>query len=177
MNTKPLLSFIALGLAAGCVTSTPIPGSLDPGAGASLAMVLPASGVQIYECRRKADTDSFEWAFVAPEAELFDARGRQVGVHGAGPHWTAADGSRVTAKLIAKADAPDGAAIPWLLLEAKDAGQPGTFSRVTRIQRINTTGGMAPSKPCLGPLLGRQIGVHYTADYRFFVQLANTKVY
>ena len=174
MNTKLMLNLAALALAGGaCATKPQIPATLDPGYGAKLAMVLPASGVQVYECRRKAGTESFEWAFVAPEAELFDARGTQLGLHGAGPHWTAADGSRVTAKVTAKADSPDTSSIPWLLLEAKDSGQPGLFNHVTHIQRVNTTGGIAPSKPCNGPMVGHQVGVHYTADYRFFVPVSN----
>ena len=174
MKTTQLLSLTALALAAGaCVSSAPIPSSLDPGTGASLAMVVPAKGVQIYECRRKKDGDAFEWAFVAPDAELFDARGRLIGLHGAGPAWMANDGSRITGKVVAKADAPDAASIPWLLLETKDAGAPGSFSKVTRIQRVNTNGGMTPSRPCDGTHLGQQMGVHYTADYRFFVSLSN----
>ena len=39
----------------------------------SLAMIVPAKGVQIYECRAgKAGEGGYEWAFVAPEADLFD---------------------------------------------------------------------------------------------------------
>jgi hypothetical protein len=36
-----------------------------------------------------------DWAFVAPEAELFDAQRRPVGKHYAGPKWERADGSKV----------------------------------------------------------------------------------
>jgi len=176
MKRSHMLHALTLALAAGaCASHAPIPGQLDPGAGATLAMVTPAKGVQIYECRRKKDGDTFEWAFVAPDAELLDARGKVIGRHGAGPFWEAADGSRVTAKVIARSDAPEGNAIPWLLLEAKASGAPGSFSNVTRIQRVNTLGGIAPSKPCTGEMLGRQMGVHYTADYRYFVQLDATK--
>ena len=77
---------------AGCTTTPPIPDALQP-ANASLAMVMPARGVQIYECRAKGG--AYEWAFVAPDAELFDARGNRIGRHGAGPYWEAADGSRI----------------------------------------------------------------------------------
>jgi hypothetical protein len=77
-----------------------VPDKLRPGASESLAMVVPAKGVQIYECRaRKGQGGGYEWAFVAPEAELFDARGARIGRHYAGPHWEAADGSRVVATL------------------------------------------------------------------------------
>ena len=175
MNSNSLIHVAALAsalAAAACAATTPIPGELDPGTNTALAMVVPAKGVQIYECRRKKDADQFEWAFVAPDAELFDTRGNVIGRHGAGPFWQAADGSRVTAKVKARSDAPAGNAIPWLLLEAKDSGMPGSFSKVAYIQRVNTQGGLAPSKPCAGEFLGQQMGVHYTADYRLFVQLA-----
>jgi hypothetical protein len=153
-----------------CTPSLQIPGTLEP-AGASLAMVVPAKGVQIYECRaKKSDAGEYEWAFVAPDAELFDMRGKVIGKHGAGPVWQAADGSMVTGKVAAKVDAPDARSIPWLLLETRSSGPMGSFSKVTSIQRVNTMGGIAPAKPCNGEMLGQRAGVHYTADYRFFVQ-------
>src|SRR5215510_1046892 len=96
-----------------------IPDNLAPGANETLALVMPASGVQVYECRAKKDAAGHEWAFVAPEADLFDARGNVIGRHGAGPAWWAADGSRVTATVKARANAPADGSIPWLLLTAK----------------------------------------------------------
>jgi hypothetical protein len=162
---------MAAGIAAiACTPSMPIPGTLEP-PGASLAMVVPARGVQIYECRAKKDAaGAYEWAFVAPEAELFDMRGNLIGRHFAGPTWQAIDGSKVTGKVASRVDAPDARSIPWLLLTTTNAGPAGSFSGVTGIQRVNTVGGIAPAKPCTGEMLGQQAGVHYTADYRFFVQ-------
>ena len=65
-----------------------VPEKLKPGANESLAMIVPAKGVQIYECRAKKDqAGAYEWVFVAPEADLFDARGNRIGRHYAGPHW------------------------------------------------------------------------------------------
>jgi len=50
-----------------------VPDKLKPGANESLAMIVPAKGVRIYECRaRKDQVGGFEWAFVAPEADLFE---------------------------------------------------------------------------------------------------------
>src|SRR6266566_1712888 len=69
-----------------------VPDKLKPGANESLAMIVPAKGVQIYECRaRKDQVGEYEWAFVAPEADLFDARGNRIGRHYAGPHWESTD--------------------------------------------------------------------------------------
>jgi uncharacterized protein DUF3455 len=170
MNRFMLYGAPALGLAAACAPTMPIPAALDPGANSALVMVLPASGAQIYECRvRKGETDAYEWAFVAPDAELYDSRGRVIARHGVGPYWQASDGSRIEGKLLARADAPSNAAIPWLLLAASSTGpRGGLFSDVTRVQRVNTAGGTAPQVPCTRDGLGRQLRSHYSADYRFF---------
>jgi hypothetical protein len=164
MHKKSLLTAIpALGLAiAGCTTLPDLPENLAPAPGAKLAKIVPAKGVQVYECRAKAGAT--EWAFVAPDAELYDIRGHRIGTHGAGPFWAAGDGSRVVAKVHARADSPAGA-IPWLLLNASSTGKEGSFSAVTQIQRVNTVGGNAPSLPCKA---GDTARVPYTADYRFF---------
>jgi hypothetical protein len=145
-----------------------VPDTLAPGANETLALVMPASGVQIYECRAKKDVGGHEWAFVAPEAELFDARGNVIGRHGAGPSWWAADGSRVTATVKARANAPTEASIPWLLLAAKSSPMPGTFSHISSIQRVNTEGGVAPAAPCTAATAGQEARVRYAAEYRFF---------
>jgi Protein of unknown function (DUF3455) len=147
-------------LITGCVSTVQVPESIKPGAGESLALVVPAKGVQIYECR--AD----KWVFVAPEAELFDTRGNRIGRHYAGPHWEAPDGSRIVGAVKARADAPRADAIPWLLLTAKSVGADGAFSKVTSIQRVATSGGMAPVSPCQA---GAQARISYTADYYFFI--------
>ena len=169
MNRITALAFAATSVvSAGCTTPAfePVPETLRP-AGERLAMTVPARGVQIYECRARKD-GGFEWAFVAPDAELFDTKARPIGRHGAGPFWQASDGSRVVGTLKARADSPQAGAIPWLLLTTKSAGPAGDFSRVTSIQRINTTGGIAPSAPCAEGLQGSTARVPYTADYVFF---------
>ncbi|HJZ80880.1 MAG TPA: DUF3455 domain-containing protein, partial [Pyrinomonadaceae bacterium] len=61
---------------------------------------------------------------------------------------------------------PDTTAIPWLLLEAVSTSGPGIFSRVTYIQRLNTTGGLAPGVP--GLIAGETAEVPYTAQYFFY---------
>jgi hypothetical protein len=154
-------------LAAGCSTSTIIPQKLNPAANQSLTMIVPAKGVQVYECRASKN-GGFEWAFVAPDAALFDTTGRQIGKHYAGPHWEAADGSKVVAKLVERADAPKAGDIPWLLLGAKSVGPDGAFSKVTSIQRVNTVGGIAPKAGCSQDNAGTPARIPYTADYYFF---------
>jgi hypothetical protein len=166
-----LLAFAAhlAGCATGPAAPTSVPAALEPAGKQSLAMVLPATGVQIYECRAAANRPgAYEWAFVAPDAELFDQAGKRIGRHYAGPHWEAADGSRVVASVAARADAPRTDAIPWLLLTARSVGPEGAFSKVTSIQRTNTVGGLAPSEGCSAAAAGAIARVDYRADYRLF---------
>lgn len=161
---------------AACVTPEPVPRTvsvpenLRTPAAESLAMVVPAKGVQIYECRVKRDQAGYEWAFVAPEADLFDAHGRKIGRHYAGPLWEAADGSKVVGAVRERADAPVADTIPWLLLAAKSVGPDGSFRHVSSIQRVNTVGGVAPKNGCSQAAAGQSARVHYTADYYFFTR-------
>ena len=164
---------LCLPLLAACATPAPqvdVPDKLKPAAGEALMSVVAAKGVQIYECRVKKDPPTAtEWAFVAPEAELFDAQGKLVGKHYAGPHWEAADGSKIVGTVKARADAPQAGAIPWLLLTTKSVGPAGSFSKVTSIQRIGTVNGVAPAADgCSTATLGKVARVGYSADYRLF---------
>lgn len=146
-----------------------IPEVLKAGPGETMLMVVPARGVQIYECRsRKDQPTAHEWAFMAPQATLFDTAGQTIGTHFEGPTWESADGSRITGALKARADAPQGNAIPWLLLTATAGGNAkGAFGAVTSVQRVNTTGGLAPKTPCTEAKEGAVARVPYTADYYF----------
>lgn len=154
----------------GCASHTPVavPDKLRAGPNETLALVVNAKGVQIYECRpRRDELGAFEWAFVAPEADLFDRQGAKVGRHYAGPHWEASDGSKILGTQRERADAPAAGAIPWLLLSAKSVGPQGAFSNVTSVQRVNTAGGIAPREGCHPSSAGASARVAYTADYYF----------
>jgi hypothetical protein len=166
MKTTTLFGAVVALLGAACATVAPsVPAALAPPAGQSLAMTIAARGVQVYECR--GDT----WAFVGPEAELLDARGKRIGHHGNGPHWTADDGSRIVGRVAARADAPEAGAIPWLLLATDAVGtQPGAFSQVASVQRVQTSGGLAPSTPCTRGNAGATARIPYSADYRLFTR-------
>jgi len=127
-----------------------------------------ARGVQVYECRNAGSGAAPGWVFVAPEAVLYDARGDEVGKHDAGPHWAAADGSRIVGQVQARTEAPVGGAIPWLLLQARSVGTEGRFADVTSVQRVNTLGGSAPARGCDTASVGATARVPYTADYVLF---------
>jgi len=174
-KTSKVAVFSLVLLVAGCANLQPprssveVPDKLRPGANESLALIVPAKGVQIYECRaRKDHVGEYEWAFVAPEADLFDARGNRAGRHYAGPHWESTDASKILGTVKERADAPVAGAIPWLLLTAKSVGPEGSFSKVTSIQRVNTVGGVAPQAGCSQATAGAAARINYTADYYFF---------
>jgi hypothetical protein len=165
------LSIAAL-LAACASAPSPVPPVLDPGPGQREVLRLFASGVQVYECRQgtpSGPSNGFAaWAFVAPDARLFDARGQAAGSHGAGPYWRAADGSEVTGSVEARADADQAGAIPWLLLRTRSTGRSGAFERVSSIQRVHTEGGLAPADGCNAGSVGRFARIPYKAEYRLF---------
>ena len=107
--------------------------------------------------------------FKAPEANLFDSGGAQVGTHGAGPHWASSDGSVVNGTTITQSASPTGDAIPWLLLRATAwSGTTGLFSDVSYVQRLNTSGGKAPATGCDSMSVGTELRVGYAADYYFY---------
>jgi hypothetical protein len=125
-----------------------------------------ATGVQIYACNNGA------WGpGSTPRATLVDDNGKVVATHFGGPTWQARDGSTVVGKREAGVDAPDPTkAIPWLLLSAKStaAGAHGgdEFVKTTFIQRVNTSGGVAPTTSCTAG--EKPVEVEYTADYYFW---------
>ena len=148
-----------------------MPDKLTPRANESLAMIVPAKGVQVYECRAKKDqAGTYEWAFVAPEADLFDTSGKKIGRHYAGPHWELTDGSKIAGTVKERVDSPRADAIPWLLLVAKSVGPQGSFSNITAIQRVNTIGGAAPESDCSQSTVGTTVRIPYTADYYFLTE-------
>jgi hypothetical protein len=150
----------------------PAPPTLPPGAGniavaAGNQVFLVARvsrGVQIYKCDGKA------WTFVRPEADLVGDNGQLIIKHGAGPIWTATDGSSVKGAVEERATV-DPTAIPWLRLKAIEpkAGANGDrLAGTTFIQRVNTQGGLAPTDRCNGATSGAEKRVDYKADYFFY---------
>ena len=142
---------------------TPLCDSIQVQAGNELAFRAYAVGVQVYKWNGTG------WAFVEPVANLYaDAGFRgQVGTHYAGPTWESTSGSKVVARRVQGTGCtPDSTAIPWLLLEAVSTDGPGIFSGTTFIQRVNTTGGLAPAAP--GTTVGQEARIPYTAEYYFY---------
>ena len=131
-----------------------------------------AVGVQIYIC--EAQTNGFAWKFQAPEASLFDRQHHLVLKHYAGPTWESiSDHSKVVAKKLAES-AHEGA-IPELLLQATSHDGRGSLSDVDYIQRLGTTGGLAPNNGCDASHVGTTTRVDYTATYTFSRPKAHSK--
>jgi len=127
-----------------------------------------ATGFQIYVCRPDANGKP-AWALKAPDAELFDEQGKPIGKHFGGPTWQLNDGSQVTGKMAAKADAPDPNTIPWLLVTVTGHSGSGKLSGVTSIQRLNTVGGLAPAvQECTSQSGEVEFKSSYSADYYFY---------
>lgn len=151
-----------------------VPASLQVPDGNKVSFHAYAVGVQIYGATASATSPTgFAWTFRAPEAVLFDAEGNVVGMHYAfagptRPAWESESGSRVVGARTVPPVPVTPNAIPWLVLSAvpDDTIGPGIFARTTYIQRVNTSGGLAPA--AAPTALGQEARVPYTAEYFFF---------
>ena len=130
-----------------------------------LYLVLHATGVQKYTCQPNGT-----WLFTDPEATLYKTTGalKPLGTHFLNfstgrPVWQFKAGSSVEAARTQSAAGGSGN-IAWLLLQAVDTSH-GRLGHTTWIQRLNTTGGVAPAGTCTP---GATTGVPYTADYFFW---------
>ena len=142
---------------------SPLCDSVQVPAGNTLALRVYALGVQVYKW------NGTSWVFVGPVATLFaNARYQgEVGKHYAGPTWESNSGSKVVAARVPGTGCtPDSSAIPWLKLQMVTTEGAGIFSSVTFIQRVNTTGGTAPTAP--GTSIDEVREVPYTAEYYFY---------
>jgi Protein of unknown function (DUF3455) len=144
-----------------------VPPELQPAAGQHELMQAHAKGYQIYSC--KADGTQYSWVLKAPDAQLYDQDGKLFGTHFAGPSWKANDGSQVTGKTAANVPSPDPNSVPWLLVTVMSHSGAGALEHVTSVQRINTHGGKAPAAGCDPDHVGREVRMHYSADYVFFI--------
>jgi hypothetical protein len=172
-STRLLVAAAAILAAAGITQlalaqppAQPVPPQVAVPAGHKLFLVGHATGVQIYRC--DATPAGPAWSFVAPRASLYDRRGKLLTTHFAGPTWQAKDGSFVVGRVVDRA--PAEGTIPWLLLEVASSGGPedGRLARTAYIQRLATTGGLAPASGCDAGTVGAVAEIPYTADYAFW---------
>ena len=151
-----------------------VPSTLVVPEGNKVSFHAYAIGVQNYTATASTTSPTgFAWTFTGPEAVLLDADGNVVGTHYAfagptRPAWESNSGSRVVAARTVPPVTVDSTAIPWLILSAvpETTIGPGIFEQTTYIQRVNTTGGLAPA--ALPTALGQTASVGYTAEYYFY---------
>ena len=151
-----------------------VPAAIAVPSGHSMAMMAMGAGDLAYECRAKANAAGVhEWAFVGPDAVLYDSASKPVGKYYGGPTWESNDGSKVTGKQLAVAPGASGS-IPLQLVQANPSTGKGSMQGVTYIQRINTQGGVAPTDACNAASLGQKRTVKYKADYVFYKAAEST---
>ena len=139
--------------------------SINVPAGNKLTFHAYAKGVQIY----KWNLITQKWDLLAPQAGLFAEENYfgEIGSHYAGPRWESKSGSIVEGRrVLGTGCTPDPTAVAWILLSKFTTEGSGIFSKVTYIQRVNTTGGLAPSEP--GLVDGEMKQIPYTAEYYFY---------
>jgi hypothetical protein len=187
--------------AGGQVTPPSVPFNLRVEAGNKAFLKGEATGTQNYFCAPSAASSTgVAYVLFTPEATLFsDDDGGQIITHFFSPNpdprdpntnpavvapggairatWVhSQDGSSVWAKLHTNGAAIlDQSAIAWLLLDAvgvEDGPTGGDIlAKTTFVQRVNTTGGLAPKSGCGSPDdLGHQAFIPYTADYFFYTK-------
>jgi hypothetical protein len=130
-------------------------------------LVLDAVGVQIYRC--ELDTGgTAAWKYQRPSAKLSNHSGAIHVDHGAGPSWSAKDGSKIIGKVIASTPSPHSENIPWLQLSVQSEGNSGLLSETKYIERIETKGGIPNSLDCTPKNIGEMVEIPYTAVYLFY---------
>jgi hypothetical protein len=145
-----------------------VPDNIKVATSDEVVLQVHATGFQIYICQPGAD-QKLSWSLKAPDADLFDAHGKLLGHHSAGPSWKLNDSSEVTGKLLAKHDARNATDIPWLLVAAASHSGSGILANVTFIQRIHTKDGLPPQPAtCLDAKRGIESKSAYSADYYFY---------
>jgi hypothetical protein len=170
---------------AGQIVPPTVPGNLQVPAGHKAFREGFAAGTQNYICMPTAT--GYGWSFLGPQATLFNEDDEQSITHYLSPNpvengtaratWQhSRDTSSVWAVAIASSTDPAfvaQGAIPWLLLQvvgAQDGPTGGDkLSPTAYIQRVHTSGGVAPSSGCSSAAdVGKRALVPYTTDYLFY---------
>ena len=161
-----------------------VPANLEVPAGNQAYLMTHATGTQNYVCLPRSSGAGMGWAFLGPQATGFNDRGEQLLTHYLSnnpfengvlrPTWQhSRDTSAVWAEPIRSSTDPayvEPGAVAWLLLELRGADHGPTggdrLASTTFIQRVNTSGGVAPASDCLQ--LGAKLFVPYETDYVFY---------
>jgi hypothetical protein len=171
------------------VTPPPVPAGLEVSSDFEAFLVGHAIGTQNYVCQPSGG--SFAFVLFTPQATLFDDADHQIITHFFSPNpdedgtiratW---ENSRDTSTVWA-AVVPDGSAavdpnsIAWLKLAVVGAEDGptggGKLSDTKFVQRLNTSGGLAPTTGCSSIAdVGKKEFVPYQADYFFYKKAAGS---
>ncbi|SDY98596.1 DUF3455 domain-containing protein [Nitrosomonas sp. Nm58] len=179
------------------VTPPSVPEKIEVPVGSKAFLVGHAVGTQNYICLPSSTGVAFK--LFTPQATLFKENGKQIITHFFGPNpveddairaaWQhSRDTSTVWGQVLkpehstSDSDFVEPGAIPWLLVTvvgAQEGPTPGDnkLARTTFIQRLNTSGGVAPSTGCTSAAdVGNQAFVPYTADYFFYTNGENDSI-
>jgi len=162
-----------------------VPDTLAVPAGSKAFLIGHAVGTQNYICL--PDGAGAKWVLFGPQATVFDDAGKQIMTHFLSPNpaesgtpratWQHSDRtSAVWAMKVAGSDDAryvEPGAIKWFLLKvmgAEEGSRPhDRLTQATVIQRVNTSGGVAPASECTATGdVGKTKFVPYTADYVFY---------
>ncbi|HXS92443.1 MAG TPA: DUF3455 domain-containing protein [Steroidobacteraceae bacterium] len=162
-----------------------VPDTLAVPAGSKAFLIGHAVGTQNYICL--PDGAGAKWVLFGPQATVFDDAGKQIMTHFLSPNpaesgtpratWQHSDRtSAVWAMKVAESDDAryvEPGAIKWFLLKvmgAEEGSRPhDRLTQATVIQRVNTSGGVAPASECTATGdVGKTKFVPYTADYVFY---------
>ena len=167
------------------ITPPAVPSNLEVPPGSKVFAIGHAVGTQNYVCL--PDGAGAKWVLFGPQATLFDEEGDQLMTHFLSPNPAESNAARATwqhssttstvwAVKEEESDDPqfvELGAIKWFRLRVVGA-QEGTSSRdrlpkTTYIQRVNTSGGVAPAAECAASGdVSKTKFVPYTADYVFY---------
>jgi hypothetical protein len=165
-----------------------VPPNLEVPSGHKPFLVGFAAGTQNYVCLPTSSTTTpFAWTFAGPQATLFGDEGEQSTTHFLSPNPDEGGTARATWQHSRDTSAVWGqaiesstdstfvepGAIAWLLLRVvgSEAGPNGgrRLSEATYIQRVHTSGGVAPATGCSeAGNVGARVFVPYTTDYYFY---------
>jgi len=164
-RVAPILLLAAFPVAA-AVNPPAVPGPLQASTAEAPAFMLRAEGVHVYECRVNA-VGGYQWVFTNPDVSLRDETSQRATEVSPNTFEASTDRSTVSARVRAVAGA-GSENLPWVLLSARSASADGLFAGVTSVQRVNTTGGVAPRDGCGESTAGAESRVAFSADYYFY---------
>ncbi|MCR2747476.1 DUF3455 domain-containing protein [Limnobacter parvus] len=146
-----------------------LPALIQVAAGNTLVLEASAEGKITYECSKEKDPlTTYKWVMAGPKAVLKNSDGKEIGDYSGPPaRWASKDGSFVTGSQVA-VSRNGGKNIPYQLVKADVSGGMGIMTTVSYVQRVNTQGGVAPSKKCTADNAGDKVDVDYKADYKFW---------